>query len=128
MVAWNEYKETARGRGALALELYVVESTPSGAPEAVKETLPDHLGYQRDLEERGILVLAGPLSDPTGEDMVGAGLIIYRAKSMDEARSLAENDPMHSAGARSFTLRKWLVNEGSLSINVGLSTGRAILS
>lgn len=128
MVAWNDYKQMARERGALALELYVVESTPAKAPEDVKENLPSHLAYQRDLEERGILVMAGPLSDPTGEIMVGGGLIIYRAASMEEATVLTSKDPMHQSGARSFTLRKWLVNEGSLSVNVGLSTGRAVLS
>ncbi|PSL17485.1 YciI family protein [Shimia abyssi] len=127
MVAWNEYKDMARGRGALALELYVVESTPAGAPEDVKANLPSHLDYQRQLEEKGTLVLAGPLSDPTGETMVGAGLILYRADSMKAAKELAENDPMHASGARGFTLRKWLVNEGNLTINVGLSTGAAKL-
>lgn len=128
MVAWTEYRDMARGRGALALELYVVESTPAKKPEDVKNSLPDHLAYQRELEERGTLVLAGPVSDSTGEVMIGAGLIIYRAASMEEATSLTENDPMHKSGARSFTLRKWLVNEGNLSINVGLSTGSVKLS
>ncbi|MEP2532196.1 YciI family protein [Shimia sp.] len=128
MVAWNDYKEMARGRGALALELFVVESTPAGAPEAVKDNLPDHLAYQRKLEENGTLVLAGPLSDPTGEIMVGAGLILYRAATMQDAQGLAEADPMHASGARSFTVRKWLVNEGNLTVNVGLSTGSARLA
>lgn len=128
MVAWNDYKTMAKNRGALALELYVVESTPQKSPEKVKGSLPAHLDYQRNLEDRGVLVLAGPLSDPAGETMVGAGLIIYRAASMDDARQLAEDDPMHRSGARGFTLRKWLVNEGNLSLNVDLSTGKAILS
>lgn len=128
MVAWNEYKRTAKERGALALELFVVESTPAMGPDDVKGNLPDHLAYQRTLEENGTLVLAGPMSDATGEEMQGAGLIIYRAADMDAARALAEADPMHKSGARAFKLRKWLVNEGSLSINVGLSTGRAVLT
>ncbi len=128
MVAWNDYKAIARDRGALALELYVVESTPQMTPDDVKLCLPAHLEYQRDLERRGILVLAGPLSDPAGESMDGAGLIVYRAGSMEEARQLAEDDPMHRRGARGFTLRKWLVNEGSVSLDVGLSTGKAQLS
>lgn len=128
MVAWNEYKTMARERGALALELFVVETTPDGPPDQVKAALPAHLEYQRKLEERGVLVLAGPTSDPSGDNMVGAGLVIYRAASMEEATELAENDPMHLTGARVYKLRKWLVNEGSLSINVGLSTGRATLS
>ena len=128
MVQWTEYRDTAAARGALALELYIVDSTPSGDPEAVKAALPDHLAYQREMEQKGRLVLAGPVSDLTGEEMQGTGMIVYRAASMEEARALAEADPMHKAGARRFTLRKWLVNEGSLTISVGLSTGRAVLS
>ena len=128
MVAWAEYKAMAKDRGALALELYVVESKPEKAPEVVKESLPAHLEYQSSLESRGILVLAGPLSDPTGESLQGAGLIVYRAATMDEAQRLADADPMHSSGARSYNLRKWLVNEGNITLNVGLSTGKAVLS
>ncbi|MYK32160.1 MAG: hypothetical protein F4051_10705 [Boseongicola sp. SB0670_bin_30] len=128
MVAWNDYKAVAKDRGALALELYVVESTPQKTPDDVKQCLPAHLEYQRGLELQGRLVLAGPLSDRTGESMEGAGLIVYRAGSMAEAQQLAEDDPMHQGGVRDFMLRKWLVNEGSVSLNVGLSTGKAQLS
>ena len=53
--------------------------------------------------------------------MEGVGLIIYRAPSLEAARALAENDPMHSSGTRSFSIRRWLVNEGSISVNVKLS-------
>jgi len=74
------------------------------------------------------MVLAGPVPDATGEEMQGQDMIVYRAASVEEARAIAEADPMHVSGARSFTLRKWLVNEGSLTISVGLSTGRAKLS
>jgi len=128
MAAWTEYKQTAKERGSLALELYAIESTPAGKPEDVKDNLPAHLDYQRELEKAGVLFLAGPLSDPAGENMVGAGLIIYRAQSMENAKERAVNDPMHKSGARSFTLRKWLVNEGSISLSVGLSTGKTILA
>ena len=127
MPAWNDYKARAKERGALALELYIVDSIPAKDPEALKAVLPDHLAYQRELEENGTLVLAGPQSDDTGDQMQGRGLIVYRAASMDDARALAEADPMHATGTRRFELRKWLVNEGSLNLNVGLSTGKAIL-
>ena len=127
MPAWNEYVAIARERGALALELFAVESTPGENPEAVPANLPAHLAYQREMELAGRLVLAGPMSDDTGEQMQGVGLIIYRAASLDEARAIAEADPMHASGARTFRLRRWLVNEGSLNVSVGLSTGKAIL-
>ena len=53
MVAWSEYKRIAEERGALALELYVIVSTPSGTPEEVKANLPDHLAYQAAQEAEG---------------------------------------------------------------------------
>ncbi|NKC14427.1 MAG: hypothetical protein GKR94_20270 [Gammaproteobacteria bacterium] len=127
MPAWDEYVTMARERGALALELYVAESSPGADPNAVPAHLPAHLEYQRDLEAAGKLVLAGPLSDDAGGQMQGVGLIIYRAASLEEARAIAEADPMHASGARTFRLRRWLVNEGSLDLSVGLSTGKAVL-
>ncbi len=128
MPSWKEYKETAKSRGALALELYVVHSTPNSDRDLLKATLPDHLDYQKALEAKGALVLAGPLSDETGEEMEGRGLIVYRAPSFADARALAEADPMHKAGARSFTLRRWLVNEGALNVTLSLSAQRGVFS
>lgn len=128
MVKWVDYKSEAKARGALALELFVVRTDPAGAPQDVKANLPDHLAYQRKLEESGQLVMAGPVSDASGEEMQGAGMILYRAESLESARALAEADPMHISGARAFTITKWLVNEGSLGLNVGLSTGKVVLS
>ncbi len=121
MPTWDEYTAEARSRGALAHELYMVLSTPADDSSKVRATLPAHLDYQAEQEARGKLFLAGPVSDETGDLMQGRGLIIYRATSLDEARALAEADPMHSSGARSFVLRRWLVNEGSLSLSVALS-------
>lgn len=121
MPAWEDYKNDAKQRGALALELYVVQSEPAAAPEVMKKHLANHLAYQAEQETLGNLVMAGPMSDATGEMMEGVGLIIYRAQTLEAAKQLAENDPMHSTGARTFSIRRWLVNEGSLSINVKLS-------
>ncbi len=128
MVAWSEYKSQAKSRGALALELYVAISTPAQEPQDVKATLPDHLSYQAELERKGQLAFAGPMSDETGEHMQGMGLIIYRAESLEAARALVEADPMHLSGARTFTLRRWMINEGSMTLSVGLSTNAAVLS
>lgn len=128
MILWSEYQKEAKSRGALALELYVAISEPAGAPEQVKESLAAHLAYQADLERAGKLAFAGPMSDETGDHMIGVGMIVYRAASLDDARALADADPMHASGARSYTLRKWLINEGSMTLTVGLSTGRAELA
>ena len=121
MVAWTEYKQAAIARGSLALELFVVISTPEKSPEEVKAVLPSHLAYQAEQEQLGNLALAGPLSDDSGEQMQGTGMIIYRASSLEAATELAGKDPMHSTGTRSFTIRRWLVNEGSLQLDIKLS-------
>ena len=121
MPAWNDYKAEAKSRGALAQELYMVISTPAGDPAKVKDTLPDHLAYQAEQEAIGALFLAGPLSDESGDEMQGKGLIIYRAASLEDARAITEADPMHKRGARSFEIRRWLVNEGSMTLSINLA-------
>ena len=128
MPKWSEYKAIAKDRGALALELFVVLSSKSGPDANIPAVLPDHLAYQAEMEAKGRLAFAGPMSDETGEENSGDGLIIYRAESFEEARAMAEADPMHSTGTRTFTLRRWLVNEGSLTVTVGLSGKRIALS
>ncbi|MEM8748848.1 MAG: YciI family protein [Pseudomonadota bacterium] len=128
MPAWEDYKKIAKGRGALAFELYVVESTPCSEPEQLQAVLPDHLAYQKDKEAEGALFMAGPLSDATGDEMQGSGLIIYRAASLQEANGFAASDPMHAKGVRTYTIRKWLVNEGSPSFATALSDQRVIVS
>jgi len=128
MVAWADYKAEAKSRGALALELYVAHSVPSKGPQDVKASLPAHLAYQAELERAGALAFAGPMSDETGEHMQGVGMIVYRAETLEAARALADGDPMHKSGARSYTLRRWMINEGSLNLSVGLSTKQVTLT
>ena len=122
MPKWEEYKSEAKGRGALAMELFVVRTRPTGDMGLVKATLPDHLAYQKQMEDAGSLVMAGPVSDVTGDLMEAEGMIIYRAANLDAARALADGDPMHKVGARAYDIRKWLVNEGSLTFSVSLSS------
>jgi len=121
MPEWSEYKKAAEERGSLACELYAIVSTPAKSPEDLKENLPAHLAYQAELEHRGNLVMAGPLSDLTGKAMEGVGMIIYRAESLTAATVLADDDPMHKTGTREYTIRRWLVNEGSFQLDIKLS-------
>lgn len=128
MVAWSDYKAAAKERGSLAYELFVVTSTPAKPPEAVKATLQDHLAYQQQLEANGSLAFAGPLSDETGEHMQGTGMIVYKAASLADARALADADPMHKQQVRTYTIRRWLVNEGNLQLDIRLSAQSIKLS
>jgi len=120
MPAWSEYKNAAQDRGSLACEMYAIISTPI-KPENLQANLPAHLEYQGEMELQGNLVMAGPLSDLTGELMEGVGMIIYRADSLQSAIAMADADPMHQSGTREYTIRRWLVNEGSFQLNIKLS-------
>ena len=122
MVAWTDYKQAAKQRGSLALELYVVTSTPTGSPEAIRDNLQSHLAYQQQQEALGALAFAGPLSDLSGEQMEGMGMIVYRAESLAAASAIADADPMHKSGARNYTIRRWLINEGSIQLSIKLSS------
>ena len=51
----------------------------------------------------------------------GEGMTVIRAESLDAARAIAAEDPMHVSGARAFEVRPWLVNEGSLTIRLNHS-------
>ena len=99
-----------------------------GDKQAVRDTLAVHLDYQRQLEKDGNLLAAGPVSDETGSEWTGKGLIILRAASLEQARAIAEADPMHRTGVRRFTLLPWLMNEGSLTLTVKLAAGMVELS
>ena len=128
MPSWKDYRQASKERGSLAFELYIVESTPAMPPEQMLAILPEHLAYQGEMEAQGKLFLAGPLSDATGKQMSGGGMIVYNASSLEEATEITENDPMHKKGGRTFTIRRWLVNEGAISLSVGLSGQKVQLS
>ncbi|MEI6896638.1 MAG: YciI family protein [Psychromonas sp.] len=121
MIPWNKYKAEAKERGALAMEVFVIESKPNASLETIKSCLPLHLAYQAELESLGLLMFAGPLSESSGQFLDGTGLMIYRAQSLAEAHELAQKDPMHSSGCRVFGIKRWLINEGSLQLDIKLS-------
>ena len=113
----------AQPEGSLAMKLYVIETR--GVPERASELrdfLPAHLDHQVDLERRGIMFGAGPLyaEGSTGGPPM-AGMIIVRADSFDEAKSIADADPMHENGIRTYTIRQWSLNEGTINVRVNFS-------
>ena len=51
-------------------------------------------------------------------------MVIIRAGSLAAAKAIAETDPMHKSGARTFRVRPWLLNEGTVTIKVTYSDGK----
>lgn len=51
-------------------------------------------------------------------------MVIIRAGSLAEAKEIAASDPMHKSNARSFTVRPWLMNEGTVTVKLTYSDGK----
>ena len=103
----------------LGRQLYVIHTVPKVSREELDRLLPDHLEHQIRLEKAGIMFAAGPMANADGTP--AGGLIVIRAKDFTEAKAIADSDPFHKAGLRTYTLRRWTVNEGSYSIRVNYS-------
>ena len=104
----------------LGKEMYLVVTRPVRSDMITDALLKAHLENQVDLERRGIMFAAGPLY-ARGADKPEAGMFVLRAGSFEEAAAIADGDPLHKAGARTYTLQKWRVNEGSITITVNYS-------
>lgn len=87
------------------------------APTTVKtvdEIRQDHFAYLADLEERGILLAAGPFMDRDGARH-GAGMMIIRAGSVEEADRIAAEEPYRKNGLREHRPVPWQWAEGSVT-------------
>jgi uncharacterized protein len=113
----------SREKGFLAKQLYVVFTTPTNGMGPVMENIQKHLAFQKSLEAQGIMFAAGPHWTDDEKSWDGDGMVVIRAKSLAAARAIAEKDPMHSSGARKFTVRPWLVNEGTITIKLNYANG-----
>ncbi len=109
--------------GMLQKQLYVVFTTPTNGLGPVMENIGPHLEFQVSLEDRGIMFGAGPFWSDDETEWLGEGMVIIRAGSLEEAKEIAASDPMHSSGARSFTVRPWLMNEGTVTVKIRYSDG-----
>jgi uncharacterized protein len=105
---------------SLRMQLYVVTSTANRL-DAVKQNLAEHRAYLRSLEDQNVLFGASPLWTDDGQYFEGDGMLIYRAASVEAATAIAQADPMHKSGARTFKIRPWLLNDSSITIRVTLS-------
>jgi uncharacterized protein len=116
--------DLSKARGYLAKQLYVIFTTPTNGLGPVMENLERHLDYQESLTQRGIMFAAGPHWTDDEQHWGGEGMVVLRAASLSEAETIAKEDPMHSCGARSFRVRPWLVNEGTMMVKLDYTTGR----
>jgi uncharacterized protein YciI len=106
----------------LQKQLYAIFTKPGNGLGAVFAHLEEHLAFQVQLEKDGVMYAAGPMWTDDEEHWEGEGLVVVRAASRAEAVAIAERDPMHKSGARSFHVRPWMINEGSMTVRLDYST------
>lgn len=83
--------------------------TAQSTPETQK-IQADHMANINAMAQTGKLVIAGPFEN--GGDY--AGLFVFKVKTLDEAKSLADGDPAVKAGRLVADVHPWMLGEGSL--------------
>lgn len=106
----------------LQKQLYAIFTSPTGGIEPILAVLGEHLAFQVSLEREGTLYAAGPMWSDDEQRWEGDGMVVVRAGSRAEAIAIAERDPMHRSGARSFRVRPWMINEGTVTIRLDSSS------
>lgn len=109
-------------KAMLQKQLYAIFTRPQNGLGPVFACIEEHLKFQVSLEKDGILFAAGPMWTDDEESWEGEGLVVVRAASREEAIAIAERDPMHTSGARSYSVRPWMINEGSTTVRLDFSS------
>ena len=95
------------------MAVYAVTYTyAEGSDAARDEHRPAHRGYLNGLSDRGVNLVSGPFGP---QDAPGA-LLLFRAGSAGEVRSLVDADPFVVAGVvADIQVREWAAVLGPLS-------------
>ncbi len=113
------------------LQLYAIFMRPTEGydiqSEQGRELMRKHLQFQLDMEDRGVLLAAGPLDGAgqasslsdyraiAGERTIidASGMYMVVAPSREAAEEIAKTEPFEAAGWRTHTLCTWQLNEGT---------------
>ena len=86
----------------------------------LRRRLDAHLGWIIEQERSGRIFLSGPVAAKAGPQALN-GLTVLRAADADEAQRIGQEDPLVKAGAVTFEMFEWIVNEGAMSLSITLS-------
>ena len=74
--------------------------------EFALETLQKHTAYFRKLGVDGVCLIAGPFAEQNTE--LGGGCYIFAVDTEDDARTLADADPLVIEGLYDYKIREWI--------------------
>lgn len=103
--------ERSHRRGMPGDLLFAIFSTPVDGWAPLKPYADAHKAYLDDLQAEGVLFGTGPLCSEDGLHCDGDGLHLLRVASIEGARELADRDPMHRAGVKTYRIRPWILNQ-----------------
>lgn len=83
---------------------YVILLSMNPDQKLTEPLIREHVKFLKKLDEKRKLVLCGPFKDYHG------GMIIIRANSLEEAKTIAEQDPFVLNGVESYELRTWEIS------------------
>jgi len=102
--------------------LFVAINRVAAPASAIEPFVAEHLAYMNALEGEGKLWASGPFIEEGV--LVGDGLTILSASTMELAREAMEEEPLIKRGLRTFELRKWELREGRIDISLRASVSR----
>ncbi|MCF3640011.1 YciI family protein [Rhizobium sp. TRM95111] len=89
----------------MTLYAFVCADKP-GALQLRLDTRPEHVAHLTRLNEAGKLAFAGPFLGDDGKPT--GSLVVVKAETIEEARSIAESDPYAKAGLfASIEVKAW---------------------
>ena len=77
--------------------LVMTMRTPQFQPSVIEA----HQAFLEDIRQRGNLEMSGPFTDKTG------GAYLIRAENIEEAKTLAFTDPVHTTKSSVVTVYEW---------------------
>lgn len=98
---FERYQLVLLRRGPRATEI------PESELEAIQKA---HIGHLDKMAEEGAIVAAGPFDDQSDDSF--RGMCLYRVGSVEEARTLAEQDPAVKAGRLRVEVMTWMTAKG----------------
>jgi uncharacterized protein YciI len=108
----------------LNLKLVVMLREPT-RKQMLDDDLIEHLEWMIAREKEGLVFASGPFITFGAPPGTSGGLTILRVSGLEQAREIAETDPLVARGVITYQLREWLLMEGGITVKVSFSDGAA---
>jgi uncharacterized protein YciI len=104
----------------LNLKLIVMLREPTGM-QMLDDDLIEHLEWMIAKEKEGLVFASGPFITAGAPPGTSGGLTLLRVSGLEQAREVADTDPLVVRGVITYQLREWLLMEGGVTVKVSFS-------